>query len=250
MRGKDARELVHAEDPLRTLRERLAPYLGDWALYRLALSHRSYCAEVSGTESNERLEFLGDSVLGVVVTDVLYRDSPTLPEGELAKARATIVSAESLARTAAGMGVGEELLLGRGEESSGGRSKPSLLADALEALIGAVYLDGGFAVASDFVIEVLGDRIAESVAEPGLDDHKGRLQELLARFGLGAPRYIVVDTGPDHAKHFAAEVMIGPELLGSGEGRSKKQAEQSAARVASLALRARHDAQTVAQPDA
>jgi ribonuclease-3 len=221
MRGKDARELVHAEDPLRTLRERLAPYLGDWALYRLALSHRSYCAEVSGTESNERLEFLGDSVLGVVVTDVLYRDSPTLPEGELAKARATIVSAESLARTAAGMGVGEELLLGRGEESSGG-----------------------------FVIEVLGDRIAESVAEPGLDDHKGRLQELLARFGLGAPRYIVVDTGPDHAKHFAAEVMIGPELLGSGEGRSKKQAEQSAARMASLALRARHDAQTVAQPDA
>jgi ribonuclease-3 len=235
------RASARADEPPRSLGGRLAPYLHDPGLYRLALSHRSYCAEVPGTESNERLEFLGDSVLGLVVTDVLYRDSPDLPEGELAKARATIVSAESLARTAAGLGVGEELLLGRGEESSGGRSKPSLLADALEALIGAVYIDGGFHVASDFVIEVLGDRIAESVAEPGLDDHKGRLQELVARYGLEAPRYMVVDTGPDHAKHFAAEVMIGPELLGSGEGRSKKQAEQSAARVASLALRARHD---------
>ncbi|HEV2361332.1 MAG TPA: ribonuclease III [Acidimicrobiales bacterium] len=221
------------------LEKLIAPYLNDPALYRLALAHRSYCAEAPGTESNERLEFLGDAVLGLVVTDILYRGSPDLAEGELAKARATIVSADSLARTAARMQVGEALLLGKGEEASGGRSKPSLLADAFEALIGAVYLDGGFSLAQEFVTDVLGDRIAESIAEPGLDDHKGRLQELVARFGLELPRYTVTDTGPDHAKQFVATVTINGEKLGTGEGRSKKQAEQQAAAEAAGALRAR-----------
>ncbi len=196
-----------------------------------------------GTESNERLEFLGDSVLGLVVTDFLFHGLPPLAEGELAKARAAIVSAESLSKVAADLGLGSALLLGRGEESSGGRSKPSLLADALEAVIGAVYIDSGFDTARRFVLDILGDRIAASVAEPGLDDHKGRLQELTARLGLEPPRYLVADTGPDHAKHFVARVFVGHECLGDGEGRSKKQAEQAAARVAATAVLERHAAE-------
>ena len=223
----------------RGLRERIAPYLHDEALLALALSHRSYCAENPGTESNERLEFLGDSVLGLVVTDHLYRESPGLAEGSLAKVRAAVVSTEALAPLAAKLDVGSAVRLGRGEESSHGREKQSILADALEALIGAVYLDGGFEAAGAFVMEVLGERIAESIAEPGLDDHKTRLQELAAQLASELPRYHVADTGPDHAKHFIAEVFVGTERLGAGEGRSKKQAEQRAARAAALVLRER-----------
>ncbi len=221
------------------LRQRVGPYLVDEDLLALALSHRSYCAENPGAESNERLEFLGDSVLGLVVTDHLYRESPGLAEGSLAKVRAAVVSTEALAPLAAKLGVGSAVRLGRGEEASHGREKQSILADALEALIGAVYLDGGFGAAQAFVMEVLGERIAESIAEPGLDDHKTRLQELAAQLASELPRYHVADTGPDHAKHFIAEVFVGPERLGAGEGRSKKQAEQRAAQAAATVLRER-----------
>jgi ribonuclease-3 len=203
----------------------------------LALAHRSWVAENSGFESNERLEFLGDAVLSLVVTDHIFSTYPALPEGELAKMRATVVSAATLADVAAELQLGDALLLGKGEGVSGGREKPSILADALEAVIGALYIDSGWAAARDLVLDLIGERIAEASEGPGGQDYKTRLQELAARqFGM-LPRYSVTDDGPDHAKRFFAEVTVGGELQGRGEGRSKKQAEASAARAAWERLR-------------
>lgn len=196
------------------------------------MSHRSWCAENPGTRSNERLEFLGDAVLGLVVTDHIYRAYPDLPEGELAKVRAAVVNAGVLADVAAELDLGAALLLGKGEDASGGREKPSILADAMEAVIGAVYLDGGWEAAYELVMRLLGDRIAEAAAGPGGQDFKTRLQELAARHFDQLPRYDVVDEGPDHAKRFYATVHLGGRPRGRGEGRSKKQAEQAAARTA------------------
>lgn len=197
-----------------------------------ALAHRSWCAETEGARSNERLEFLGDAVLGHIVTDYLFRTYPDLPEGELAKVRASLVNSESLAEVAMELDLGSALLLGKGEAASGGREKPSILADALEAVIGAVYLDGGLDVATALVMAIFGERIEEAAAGPGGQDYKTRLQELAARKFDQLPRYAVHDEGPDHAKEFFARVSVGGEVLGSGRGRSKKQAEQAAARSA------------------
>ena len=202
------------------------------------MAHRSWCAETLGAESNERLEFLGDAVLGLVVTDHLYRAYPTLPEGELAKVRASVVNSEALAEIAGGLRLGDALSLGKGEDASGGREKPSILADAMEAVIGATYLDGGWSVAAELVMRLLGERIEEAAAGPGGQDHKTRLQELAARTFDQLPRYEVVDDGPDHAKRFYATVALGGVVHGRGEGRSKKQAEQGAARQAWQALTA------------
>ncbi|MHB1855367.1 MAG: ribonuclease III [Acidimicrobiales bacterium] len=199
---------------------------------RHAMRHRSWCAENPGETSNERLEFLGDAVLGLVVTDFIYRTYTELPEGELAKLRASVVNSEALADVAVEAGVGEALLLGRGENLSGGREKPSILADAMEAVIGAVYLDGGWADAERLVMALLAERITEAAAGPGGQDYKTRLQELASRLGGPLPRYEVLDEGPDHAKRFFATVHIGADAAGAGEGRSKKQAEQAAARAA------------------
>lgn len=196
------------------------------------MSHRSWCAENPGTCSNERLEFLGDAVLGLVVTDHIYRAYPQLPEGELAKVRAAVVNAGVLAEVAAELDLGAALLLGKGEDASGGREKPSILADAMEAVIGAVYLDGGWEAAYALVMRLLGERIAEAAAGPGGQDFKTRLQELAARHFDQLPRYDVVDEGPDHAKRFYATVHLAGRARGRGEGRSKKQAEQAAARTA------------------
>ncbi len=199
-----------------------------------ALVHRSWCAEHAGHASNERLEFLGDSVLGVVVTDHVYRTHADLAEGDLTEIRKTVVNSVALASVAEELGVGDHLLLGKGEELSGGREKPSILADAMEAIIGAVYLAEGFAGASAFVLRILGPRLATAQTDGA--DHKSRLQELSAqRFGL-PPRYLVETTGPDHARTFYVTVTIADEPYGHGEGRSKKQAEQAAARAAVEAL--------------
>ncbi|MGH9124066.1 MAG: ribonuclease III [Acidimicrobiales bacterium] len=206
--------------------------VADSALLLRALSHRSWCAETPGARSNERLEFLGDSVLGLVVTDHLFRTYRTLPEGELAKVRASVVNASVLAELAAELAVGDALLLGKGEGASGGREKPSILADAMEALIGAVYLDLGLDAASELVMRLLLDRMTEAAAGPGGQDYKTRLQELCARQLDQLPRYQVVDEGPDHAKVFDAKVWVQGDVRGHGRGRSKKQAEQAAARVA------------------
>jgi ribonuclease-3 len=202
------------------------------------MAHRSWCAETVGAASNERLEFLGDAVLGLVVTDHLFRTYPGLPEGELAKVRASVVNSEALAEVAAGLRLGDALLLGKGEDASGGREKPSILADAMEAVIGAVYLDGGWAAAARLVMSLLGERIEDAAAGPGGQDYKTRLQELAARRFEQLPRYEVVDDGPDHAKRFFATVSVGGAARGRGEGRSKKQAEQGAARRAWEALNA------------
>jgi ribonuclease-3 len=196
--------------------------------------HRSWCAEHPGHPSNERLEFLGDAVLGVVVTDHVYREHPDLDEGELTEIRKTVVSSVALASVAGELHVGDHLLLGKGEELSGGRLKPSILADAMEAIIGAVYLASGFDGARVFVLGILESRLL-TAPEDGAD-HKSRLQELAAhRFG-SAPRYAVEATGPDHARTFFVTVMIDDVAYGRGEGRSKKQAEQAAARAACLEL--------------
>ena len=204
----------------------------DSELLERSVAHRSWCAETAGAKSNERLEFLGDAVLGLVVTDFLFRTYDTLPEGELAKVRASVVNSAALAEVAADLDIGAALLLGRGEDQSGGREKPSILADAMEAVIGAVYLDGGWAAAEELIMGLLGERIEEAAAGPGGQDYKTRLQELAARRFDQLPRYEVVDDGPDHAKRFYASVLVAGERKGSGEGRSKKQAEQAAARVA------------------
>jgi ribonuclease-3 len=196
------------------------------------MAHRSWCAETPGENSNERLEFLGDAVLGLVITDHLFRSYPELPEGELAKVRASVVNSETLAEVGADLGLGEALLLGKGEASSGGREKPSILADAMEAVIGAVYLDGGWSAAATLIMGLLGDRVEEGAAGPGGQDYKTRLQELAARQFDRLPRYEVTDEGPDHAKRFFATVLVGGVVRGTGEGRSKKQAEQQAARLA------------------
>lgn len=199
--------------------------------------HRSWCAEHAGWASNERLEFLGDSVLGIVVTDHLFRTYPELPEGALAKVRASVVSAAALSEVAIELRLGDALLLGKGEDGSGGREKPSILADALEAVLGIVYIEAGPRAASTLVLFLLLERITEAASGPGGQDYKTRLQELAARVLESAPRYEVADEGPDHAKRFFATVRVDGVQHGHGEGRSKKQAEQAAARDAWERLR-------------
>ena len=193
--------------------------------------HRSWCAEHPGHPSNERLEFLGDSVLGVVVTDHVYRAHADLDEGDLTEIRKTVVNSVALAEVATELDLGTHLLLGKGEELSGGREKPSILADAMEAIIGATYLAGGLPAASELVLRVLGSRLATAQADGA--DHKSRLQELVAhRWPGAAPRYVVEASGPDHARTFHVTVTVDDTPYGVGDGRSKKQAEQAAARSA------------------
>lgn len=203
---------------------------------RLALTHRSWCAEHPGQESNERLEFLGDAVLGLVVTQHLFTRFDSMPEGELAKVRASVVNATTLADLAESIDLGSHLLLGRGEEASGGRTKRSILADAMEAVIGAVFVDSGIDAARRLILDLLADRIELEAAHPGQQDFKTILQELGARSLGVVPIYEVAESGPDHEKRFVATVHVGGHFTGSGEGRSKKQAEQAAAHAAWIAL--------------
>jgi ribonuclease-3 len=200
-------------------------------LLRTALTHRSYCAEHDGTTSNERLEFLGDAVLGLVVAEHLYAIDPPLAEGDLARMRSAIVSTEALAPVARAIDAGAALLLGRGEEVSGGREKASLLADVFEALIGATFLDGGIERAREFILVNLAELIATEVGRSELGDPKNRLQELANRRGVPNPEYTVQGRGPDHARSFIAEVRVG-DIVGRGEGSSKRRAERSAAESA------------------
>jgi ribonuclease-3 len=238
---------VPSEDsPRDRLARRIGWDVGDAALLHQSLAHRSWCAENPGTSSNERLEFLGDAVLGLVVTVHLYRTYPAMPEGELAKVRASVVNSSSLAEIASELGIGEALLLGKGEDQSGGREKPSILADATEAVIGALYLDRGWEAAERLVMSLVEDRIELGAAGPGGHDYKTRLQELCARAFDQLPVYSVRDEGPDHAKEFEAIVHVSGEAQGTGRGRSKKQAEQAAARQAWEKLRGA-ERDTVAQ---
>jgi ribonuclease-3 len=230
-------ETIASIDAPAELESTLAVHFADPSLLVRSLAHRSWCAEHNEEESNERLEFLGDSVLGLVVTHYVFEHFPHLPEGQLSEVRAGVVNSRVLAELADELDLGAHILLGKGEDAAGGRAKQSILADAFEAVVAAVYLDAGFATARDLVLRCLQDRIAEAAAGPGGRDYKTRLQELTAARSLGRPRYAVRDEGPDHAKHFYATVLIGDEPYGEGEGRSKKQAEQAAAWVACSRLR-------------
>lgn len=207
----------------------------DAELLTLALTHRSYAYENGGLEPNERLEFLGDAVLGLVITDHLYRDHPDLPEGQLAKLRASVVNMHALAGVARELGeggLGEYLLLGRGEELTGGRDKASILADGLEAVLGAVYLQHGIDVARSVIHRLFQPLLTEAPQRGAGLDWKTSLQELTAAAELGVPDYRVEEQGPDHRKEFSAFVTVGGDTLGQGSGRTKKDAEQKAAEIA------------------
>ncbi|MDR6875834.1 ribonuclease III [Microbacterium barkeri] len=222
---------------MRPLSEKLGVEI-DAELLALAMTHRSYAYEHGGIPHNERLEFLGDSVLGLAVTTMLYRRFPDLDEGALAKRRASVVSTVALAEVARGIGLGEHLRLGRGEEQTGGRDKDSILADATEAVFGAAYLSAGPEEASALVLRLIEPLLENPERYGAAIDPKTSLQELAARLGLGAPSYSVVSRGPDHDRRFTATVEVG-DHASTGEGTSKKQAEMAAALTAWHALSAR-----------
>jgi ribonuclease III len=214
----------------------------DAGLLGRALTHRSYAYENGGLPTNERLEFLGDAVLGLVVTDALYSEHPDLPEGQLAKLRASVVNMRALADVARRLGpdgLGAYVRLGRGEEVTGGRDKASILADTLEALLGAVYVEHGLSVADEVVHKLFDPVLADSAQRGAGLDWKTPLQELTASLSLGVPEYAVSEEGPDHAKSFTAAARVGGESFGSGAGHSKKEAEQKAAEAAWTALQER-----------
>ena len=205
-------------------------------LLQLALTHRSFAYEHGGIAHNERLEFLGDSILGQAVTVTLYSDNPDLVEGELAKRRASLVSTVALAEIARAIGLGAHIRLGKGEEQTGGRDKSSILADTVEAIIGATYLDLGGDVATALVLRLVAPLMAEPDRFGATMDPKTSLQELAARLGLGQPLYDVTETGPDHSKLFRATVLLAGKPVATGGGSSKKQAEIAAALQAWTAL--------------
>ncbi len=214
------------------LRAALGDPVLDPELLELALTHRSYAYEHGGIPTNERLEFLGDSVLGVVVTETLYTTHPDLSEGRLAKLRAAVVNARALAEVGRGIGLGDHVKLGRGEDATGGRDKASIVSDTVEAVIGAVHLSGGIEVSAAVVHRLFDPLIATASALGAGLDWKTSLQELAADRGLGVPEYVISDEGPDHMKTFTAQVKVAERLYGNGVGRSKKEAEQAAAETA------------------
>ncbi|GAB3578894.1 ribonuclease III [Calidifontibacter terrae] len=240
--SKRAADAKVSQRPVGDLAAQLKQLCGadiDEPLLLRALTHRSYAYEHDGLPHNERQEFLGDAVLGVVVTEALFRGHPDLPEGQLAKFRASVVNARALAGVGRDLRLGEFVLLGRGEMATGGQNKDSILADTVEAVIGTVYLSAGMAAADRFVHSLVDDLIAGAAGLGAGLDWKTSLQELAAADGRGAPSYQVEGEGPDHDKVFTATVLVGDQALGQGVGRNKKAAEQLAAEVAWKALKAR-----------
>ena len=218
-----------------TLQQVLGVNFNDISLLQQALVHRSYLNENLDfpLSSNERLEFLGDSLLGFVIARKLYQEFPDLSEGEMTKLRAALVRQQSLARLANSLGLGDYLYLGYGEEATGGRAKPSTLARVLEAVIGAVLMDQGFAGAEQFVLSLFQDEIHDAIEEKLAGDCKSRLQELVQAKHRMPPLYRKIkEEGPDHAKEFTVEVIVAGSVIGTGRGRSKRMAEMEAARVA------------------
>ena len=220
---------------MKTLEKSLGYQFHNPALLEEALRHSSYANEHRGDNvfSNERLEFLGDSVLGFVTAEYLFAKHPTAPEGELTRIRALLVCEDSLHEVAQRLKLGEYLKLGHGEESCGGRTRPSILADATEAVFAAVYLDGGIRAASELIHRVLLDKEREETAEAKRRDYKTKLQELVQRTPNQVLTYrLIGEQGPDHDKVFSFAVLLNDTVVGTGEGRSKKEAEQMAAKDA------------------
>ena len=233
--GEVDRPAAHTEGGLSAARgpdEVLGLTFDDLGLWDVALTHRSYAFEQGLEKTNERLEFLGDAVLGLVITDLAYRQFPDLSEGDLAKLRAATVKMATLAEVGRELGLGELVFLGKGEEMSGGRGKASILADCMEAVLGAVYLDRGLDTARELIERLFWPRMAAYARGEGDRDYKMTLQELASRDLSAVPEYRVSSEGPDHAKLFTVEVNVGEQVLGRGQGRNKKQAELNAARQA------------------
>ncbi len=226
------------EDGHKLLLKRLGVTI-DAGTLRLALTHRSYAYENGGIPTNERMEFLGDAILGFSVTDALYRDNPTLPEGELAKRRSAVVSTRALAGIARSLGVGEFIYLGQGERLTKGRNKASILADTMESLIGATYLTNGIEVARELVMRLVGPLLADADVLGAGTDWKTSIQEVSAARHLGTIVYDIDGSGPDHDRAFSARLLIGGRHYGTGSGSSKKEAERSAAAAGFAALQER-----------
>ncbi|MDX1659668.1 MAG: ribonuclease III [Nitriliruptorales bacterium] len=224
------------------LQDRLAVRFRDRGLLECALTHRSYSFENGDVPHNERLEFLGDAVLGLAVTDHIFQRHEESPEGRLAKLRAAAVKAETLAEVARQFGLGRFVRLGKGEASSGGHDKESILADTLEAVIGAYYVDHGYEEAADLVVQLFAEPLENLAQEDTVLDYKTELQELVAARFDELPSYEVEDSGPDHDKTFTARVTVDGDVRGTGTGNSKKQAEQRAADQAYQALKDDGDA--------
>lgn len=218
-----------------SIEERLGYTFTDESLLSLALTHRSISADDTTRKDNERLEFLGDAVLQLAITSYIYDTFPDLHEGNLAKIRAGLVSKPILADVARSIGLAEHIELTSAEVRTGGREKDSIMADALEAVIGAVFVDSGLGAATDLVLRLWGGRIDERAQRPGLKDYKTRLQEVLAKDGR-LPEYLSDGSGPDHERTFVATVSVDGVVLGTGSGRSKKEAEQGAAEQALATL--------------
>jgi ribonuclease-3 len=231
--------VVRLRDEFEGLQARVGYTFKDRGLLEHALTHKSRAAEdaTGGVADNESLEFLGDAVLGLVVADVLFQQYPNYTEGQKSKVKAAVVSTQSLARRAEEIQLGEHLILGRGEEKTGGRFKQALLADAYEALIAALYLDGGLEAAKMFLRRELKDDIDAGIAQTFAPDYKSALQERLQALGRPLPEYRLSGSeGPDHRKTFSIEVVVNGDVLGTASGRAKKEAEQEAARLALLRL--------------
>lgn len=225
-------------DDLVALAERIGHRFAEPELLRRAMAHRSWCSEHPGNASNERLEFLGDAVLGWMIADITYREHADLPEGKLTDLRKSVVNASALAEVAASIDLGSCLLLGKGEAAAGGRGKPSILSDALEAVIGAVYLDGGVVAAARLIEHLFTEPLRRAAQQLDRLDFKTLLQELTTRLFDSAPVYVVSEQGPDHQKVFTATVVAAGRPVGEGTGRSKKIAEQAAAEAAYTLLSA------------
>jgi ribonuclease-3 len=225
-------------DSLERLSNKIGYNFVNESLLATAMRHSSWTAENDGFESNERLEFLGDSVIGFVIADIMFRRYPEFDEGKLTDLRKIVVNMTALSRVATQLGLGEFVLLGRGEAAGGGHAKSSILANALEAVFGAIYLDSNASRVYEIVQVLLVDLIDEALGALKQLDAKSQLQELAARSSLSAPEYRVTDEGPDHSKMFFAAVYIGNDWMGAGSGRSKKVAEEEAAQQAITTLRA------------
>ena len=205
-------------------------------MLELALTHRSFSYEAGGIPTNERLEFLGDSVLGLVVTDELYKKFPDLDESRLSPLRSGVVNMRALAQIARDLKLGEYLRIGKGEEATNGRDKNSILADSLEALVGAIYLEHGYIRSSEVILKWNGSAIDSATAQGAGLDGKTALQELAASINMPSPEYEIVESGPDHDKSFVATVILNNERFPAGSGKSKREAEQAAARIAHEAI--------------
>jgi ribonuclease-3 len=235
--SKKIRQVTPASELLKKRGDNWPP-----ALLVLALTHRSFAHEAGGIPTNERLEFLGDSVLGLVAAEALYLEYPERPEGDLAKMRAATVSQRPLAKIARRLELGQYILLGKGETRTGGRDKDSILSDTVEALIGAVYLTHGLEVAQKFVHSLIDDILHEAADLGAGLDWKTSLQEICARLGFEAPVYENAGDGPDHARTFTSTVIVDGKAYGTGTGSAKKHAEQEAAENAYRTLKALEDA--------